>query len=203
MMRELFDKYDCDKGWAHSYEKVYEKDFKKVKNDSINILELGIYEGKSLEVWLEYFPNATVYGIDIFDRLNPSSVPVLQNDRVKWIKGNMQTPDIHKKIKDNWGNVKFDFIIDDGEHIPNANQKTFKNFIEYLKDDGAYYIEDVFPMNIMTEEEMLFPWIRTKSHKLNKVLYNKLLEILDGYKKKEFDLRKSGRLDSYIIRIKK
>ena len=80
---------------------------------------------------------------------------------------------------------------------------SFKNFIEYLKDDGAYYIEDVFPMNIMTEEEMLFPWIRTKSHKLNKVLYNKLLEILDGYKKKEFDLRKSGRLDSYIIRIKK
>jgi len=202
-MRDLFDKYDCDKGWAHSYEKVYEKDFKKVKDEPINILELGIYQGKSIEVWLEYFSNATIYGIDIFDRLDPNTVPVLQNERVKWIQGNTQTSDIHAQIKEEWGDVKFDFIIDDGEHTPNANRKSFKNFIPYLKEKGKYYIEDVFPMNIMTEQEMAFPWIASKGHKLNRGLYNKFLKSLEGFKLREFDLRKTGRLDSYIIRVQK
>lgn len=31
-MRELFDKYGCDKGSKHFHELVYEKDFKKLKD---------------------------------------------------------------------------------------------------------------------------------------------------------------------------
>ena len=85
-MRKLFDKYECDKGWKHEYEKVYEPDFEALKEQPINILDIGIWKGASMEAWLDYFPNATVYGIDIFTRVTPEEVPALSKHRTKWLQ---------------------------------------------------------------------------------------------------------------------
>ena len=68
-MRDFFDKFECDKGKKHGYEAVYEPDFEPLRNKSIKILDVGVFKGASVQAWLDYFPKATVYGIDIFMRI--------------------------------------------------------------------------------------------------------------------------------------
>ena len=42
-------------------------------------------------------------------------------------------------IKNAWGkHIKFDFIIDDGAHYPEANRLTFENCYPFLKKNGTY-----------------------------------------------------------------
>lgn len=203
-MRKLFNKYKCDKGHKHGYEEVYEKNFEKLKNEKINILELGIFKGASTEAWVDYFPNATIYGIDIFKRLDPKTVPILNHERVKWIKGDSLKSSIAKQIEKEWGDVRFDIIIDDGMHTPDANRISFQHLNPFLKDDGAYFIEDVFPIDIMSQKEMSIEWIVRRGESYNMFNYMMFLNSLDGWQIKKYDLRKkSGEPDSYIFRLKK
>ena len=141
MLKELLQKYKCDKSSKHSYELCYEKHFLPVKNEPINILEIGIFKGESMKVWLEYFPNATVYGIDIFQRIKENELPILKNPRVKYLKLDSVSKQAKQIITENWGDIKFDFIIDDGLHTPVANRLTFLNFIDFLKNDGVFFMK--------------------------------------------------------------
>ena len=208
-MRKLFDKYECDKGWKHEYEKVYEPDFEALKEQPINILDIGIWKGASMEAWLDYFPNATVYGIDIFTRVTPEEVPALSKDRTKWLQGDSTSPKIVREIKKAWGDVKFDIIIDDGKHTPEANQLTFRHIFPFLKEDGRYYIEDIWPFDIMTQKELQDPWLKANPDEYNLFKYMQFLNEIFPYKIKHFDGRYKRRsqthvgeyLDSYIIRV--
>ena len=53
---DLFKKYPS-KGKL-PFLKIYESYFKNFKNRKINILEIGVNEGKSLMIWKDYFPKA-------------------------------------------------------------------------------------------------------------------------------------------------
>ena len=206
-LRDLYRKYNSDKGDrgknAHHYYLEYEQEFMKKRNDPINILEVGIFKGTSFDAHHEYFPNANLYGIDIFTRLQPRDVPALQKDRVDYIKADSLDPATPKRIENIWG-VQFDFIIDDGLHTPDANRITFENLIPLLKDDGIYYIEDAWPLHIMTSKEMSDPWIRAKQDRYTTDKMGKFMKSLDPYRVGEIDLRGvSGRPDSYIFKVRK
>ena len=59
----LHKKY-FSKGKSH-FLKIYEDYFFPFKNKKINILEIGVYEGKSLMIWKDYFPKANIIGVDL------------------------------------------------------------------------------------------------------------------------------------------
>ena len=59
-----WNSYDTDKEKGHGYGSIYDKYFKDIKYDVKNILEIGTRPG-SIRLWLDYFPNANLYGIDI------------------------------------------------------------------------------------------------------------------------------------------
>lgn len=64
-----------------------------------------------------------------------------KNNNLKEIK-NINS--INKKEIENLNlEIKFHIIIDDGDHNPCAQVKTFENFYNYLDNDGIYIIEDV------------------------------------------------------------
>lgn len=208
-MLDMFRKYNCDKGDSvqnpHYYHLEYEPEMEKKRNDPIKILEIGIWHGTSFNAWHEYFPNAEIYGIDIFSRLQPSDVPALSLDRVHYLKGDSTNAAITKQIADAWGaDIKFDFIIDDGLHTPDANRLTFNNIVPYLANDGVFYIEDAWPLHIMTMKEMEHNWIKSRSDSYNVFKMNMFLNALDNYNVEEVDLRKpSGLPDSYIFKVTK
>jgi hypothetical protein len=47
-------------------------------------------------------------------------------------------------------NIKFDIIIDDGWHYCEAQKKTLVNFFPFLKENGLYIIEDIYPGSSIT-----------------------------------------------------
>ena len=201
---KLFRKYRCDKGTKHNYHKVYSELWESLRNKPINFLEVGIFKGLSTQAFLEYFPKAKFYGIDIFTRLNPEDVPVLNNERVRWIKGDSMNHNIRSQIKKEWKDIQFDIILDDAKHTPEANQLTFKNISPFLKDGGMYLIEDVFPLHIMNTKEMNHQWIQEKSDELNYLKFQNFQKELQGWKVTEYDLRKKSKQpESYIFKITK
>lgn len=199
-LEDCYDKHGCDKSSKHGYHMVYESYFDKEK--PLKILEVGIFKGESIKAHLDYLPNAELYGIDIFERLQPSDVKVLEDKRVHWIKANSMEGDVSTLIKKSWGDIKFDIIIDDGAHWPKANLLTLKNLVPFLKEDGHYFIEDVWPLEKMSEAQRSSePWLRYPRYNLKD--NQELLDYLDeNYRIGIHDLRhSSGCGDSYIINV--
>ena len=160
MLDTLFNKYGCDKAKKHHYHTVYEPEFDSLRNEPINILEVGVFKGDSIRAWLDYFPNATIYGIDLFKRVSVKDIDVLHDDRVKFIKADSTNIGVRSQIKKYWPRIRFDIIIDDGLHTPDANAKTLHNLYPLLKKNGRYYVEDVWPIDIMTTAQMDHWWIK-------------------------------------------
>ena len=206
-LNDIFTKYKCDKGSnvsrGHNYQLEYGKVLSKVRDKKINILEIGIWKGISMKCFHEYMPNAQLYGIDIFTRIEPEDVPILKLDRTHYIKGDSMSDDIVTKIKNEWGDIKFDIIIDDGKHTPHANKMTFKNIMRFLKDNGIYYIEDVFPMDSLNIQEINNSFIQSHSNDLNISKFNDFLESISQYPYDRLDFRSNKTpIDSYIFKIR-
>jgi hypothetical protein len=198
MLRKLFDNHKCDKGKRHGYELIYEPFFKKIKNNKLNILEVGIFRGESLKVFVDYFPNANIYGIDIFTRLNPEDVDILNHPRIFWNK--LDSTNISDPV---FNDIKFDIIIDDGYHTPEANKLTFRNLFPQLKHDGVYFIEDVWPVDKMSTTELNHKWIKSKPTEYTQqhmIDFNKEISVGNVM---HFDNRSAYQPDSYIIAVTK
>lgn len=204
MLKNIFNKNKCDKSSKHSYDLIYEKDFEKIKSMPLNVLEIGIFRGESISSWVEYFPNARIYGIDIFDRVGASDIEVLKHPRVKYLKADSTSFQLTSDIKDAWQEVQFDIIIDDGLHTPAANKSTLENLITFLKPDGYYYIEDIWPLDEMTDLQMQHPWIQSHGTDYTKDKMQEFLNSLENYTVTKFDNRQlTNEPDSYIYRITK
>ena len=136
---ELWNYFTTNKGkkitkWKH-YFPIYEKHFTPIRNKPIKILEIGILNGGSLEMWRYYFPEATIVGIDI----NPLCKEHEQegiNIRI----GDQTDEKFLQSLIDEFGT--FDLIIDDGSHHVAHVNKTFQFLFPKMADNGIYFIED-------------------------------------------------------------
>lgn len=195
-LRELFDKYDCDKGFRHSYDRLYEPEFEPIRFSDLNILEVGVLRGESIDAWLDYFPNAMVWGIDTFERIDPSEVRALQHPRVRTVIGDSQSSEIRSSLSG-----LFDIIIDDGEHSALAVQKTFSVLSDYLAPNGVYYIEDFVPTHEYAESAEL------PQSRLDKWHPRDVTQALEYFAQSGFDVRMldvreySGKDNSVIVRL--
>lgn len=108
-----------------------------LKGQPINLLEIGINNGGSLEVWNEYLPKGSrVTGVDIDERCGE----LKYNEDVEvFISDASDEKFVNKEFKDK----KFDVIIDDGSHICGQVIKSFEMLFEKLNFGGLYIIEDV------------------------------------------------------------
>ena len=204
-LRTIFDKYGADKGYKHHYDEVYESLFAPKKDEAINFLEIGIWKGLGMESLREYFPNGRIYGVDIFTRVTPAEVHVLKKSRTRWLKADSTNPETYGLLRNEFG-VQFDYILDDGAHYPNANKLTFRHTHNFLKPGGVYIIEDVWPLDIMTLDELKHPWLSRYPDRYSQLENVSFLNELkdSGYELNRYDLRKrSGCPDSYIITLRK
>lgn len=127
--------YYTDKNTVHSYLPIYQKLFGH--KDLKNILEIGIQRGGSIKLWSDYFPNAHVFGIDLTDELICLNIKDRKN--ISLIFKDAYSEDIINELKD----IKFDLIIDDGNHVLDSMKKAMELYLPMLKDDGIFIIEDL------------------------------------------------------------
>lgn len=205
MLDSLCQKYGCDKSSkGHYYYTEYEKHLEPIREEPINILEVGIFKGTSIAAFHDYLPNAQIYGVDVFTRVAAKDIDALKRDRVHWLKADSTKVDLESKIQDQWGDIKFDVIIDDGLHTPEANMLTFNNLIDRLKDDGVFYVEDAWPLDIMSAAELNHQWIKKNQDLYTILKMNQFLSAIEKYNVERIDLRKkSKRPDSYIFKVTK
>lgn len=121
--------------WTH-YFPVYEKHFKPLTDKPIKILEIGILNGGSLQMWRKYFhPDSVIVGIDI----NPDC-EVHEEDGVHVRIGDQSDPEFLQSLIHEFG--KFDLVIDDGSHHVSHVNKTFQFLYPKIQNTGIYLIED-------------------------------------------------------------
>ena len=131
----------------NGYVVEYVKLFDKIKNNKINFLEIGIFQGRSLAMWSDYFSNGKIYGIDIdtteFKLVYPELLEMgaFENDNLQEvIQGDTTDSTILDVLN---SEVGFSVIIDDGDHTHLGQLATFKNFFPLLEPGGFYIIEDI------------------------------------------------------------
>lgn len=122
--------------WEHYFD-VYDRHFDKYRNQEIVILEIGVAQGGSLQMWKHYFGDkAIIYGIDIdpycktFEEENVHILIGSQSDR-KFLR------EVRTTIP------KVDILIDDGGHTMKQQIVTFEELFPHVKENGVYLCEDL------------------------------------------------------------
>jgi len=142
-MNSLFDLYGKHAGkssdkWK-SYLFVYDNLLKDVRNKVENLLEIGVQNGGSLEIWSEYFTSVkNLIGCDI----NPNCAELsYENTGVKIIIGDASKFEVKEKITHICS--EYDIVIDDGSHQSSDIIKSFLLYFPLVKEEGYYIIEDL------------------------------------------------------------
>lgn len=139
-LRKIFDehkRFGSDK-WT-SYFETYDNHFNRYRDKAIALLEIGIQNGGSLEIWGKYFPKATrILGCDIEEKCRDLT---FEDPRIEVFVGDANSPSIYDSlIKDT---PSFDIIVDDGSHIVEDIIRSFAMYFPKLKPGGVYVIEDL------------------------------------------------------------
>jgi 23S rRNA U2552 (ribose-2'-O)-methylase RlmE/FtsJ len=122
--------------WGHYFD-VYDKYFSKYRNKEIVVLEIGVSQGGSLQMWRNYFgKDAKIYGIDI----NPQCKELEEPD-IKIFIGSQSDRNFLKEVRRQIPPI--DILIDDGGHTMVQQIVSFEELFDYVKDDGVYLCEDL------------------------------------------------------------
>lgn len=180
-LSQLAIKYLSDKaelGYMSLYAEYFEK-MGLTSENVRNVLEIGTNKGSSLRVWAEFFPNATIWGIDITRMYEIKEIIEHPNIKTFLINQGSQS-ELEAFITYDVKNIKFDIIIDDGSHDQYDQQLSLAKLFDLVRPGGLYVIED-----LITGED----WWDAKTYNKRKVVPTK--DIL-----KEFQL--TGKLPEFF-----
>lgn len=172
-LNDLFDFFNSDKGnffenqysqpskrtkeklKAHGYGKFYEKYFEKIRNDKLNILEIGSFYGNASASFFFYFKNSIIYAADIFPDLFRYKSKRITN----FFVNSSEEASISKNILRK--NIEFDIIIEDAGHSLKDQIISIFMLFKNVKKGGLFIVEELeFPdtrddMNLLNEKPTL------------------------------------------------
>ncbi len=114
---------------------IYDFWFYNHRDKVKKILEIGIGCGNGLRAYIDYFPNAHIYGVDIIDRkwnFDTSKITTLIGDQAQ-----------SSFLKTVVATGPYDIIIDDGGHKMIQQKRSFMNLFGSVAPGGLYSIEDL------------------------------------------------------------
>src|ERR1017187_1581521 len=119
------------------YFDIYERYFANYRNTDVTFLEIGIYNGCSLQMWKHYFgPKAKIFGVDI----NPECKK-LEEDQIEIHIGDQSDKGfLNRLIKQI---PRPDIVLDDGGHFMDQQINTFEVLYPFVAPDGIYMCEDM------------------------------------------------------------
>jgi GT2 family glycosyltransferase len=119
------------------YLAIYEAELGAFRGRPIALLEVGVQNGGSMQVWSKYFdPLSTFVGLDIDERIR-------NLDRASNVELFVADATDASQIEQAIGNRAFDIIIDDGSHFSGDIIATLRLLFCRLRPGGRYFIEDL------------------------------------------------------------
>ena len=124
--------------WS-SYLVAYDRILARYRDEPIALLEVGVQNGGSLEIWSEFFPRATHFvGCDI----NPDCANLVFADpRIAVVIGDVDSDAAQNSVLARA--PRFNVVIDDGSHRSGAIARTFARYFPFVEDGGVYIAEDM------------------------------------------------------------
>lgn len=122
--------------WEHYFD-IYHRHLAKFVGQKVDVLEIGIYSGGSLEMWRSYFgENCHIYGVDI-----EKACKSYENSHVSVFIGDQADRRFWNNFRNNVDGI--DILIDDGGHTPKQQQITLEEMLPQIRPGGIYICEDV------------------------------------------------------------
>ncbi len=122
--------------WQHYFD-VYDRHFSRFRGTDVHVVEFGVSEGGSLQMWKEYFgPDCKIYGVDI----NPYCKE-LEEDCIEIFIGDQEDRQFLKSLARDIPRI--DILIDDGGHRMQQQISTFEELFPHVSAHGAYLCEDM------------------------------------------------------------
>ena len=130
-----------DKYGGHLYTPIYHDLFSGRREENLTLLEIGVggyasdrAGGLGLKMWADYFPFATIIGLDIEPKR------LVLPPRIKVVQGSQADDVLLHRLVDEFG--PFDIVIDDGSHMVSHMLGSFMALYPIMAVDGIYAIED-------------------------------------------------------------
>lgn len=157
MLHELGLKYGTDKATHHGYTHIYHDYFKDRREKVKTVLEIGTGYGPSVQMWKDYFSNATIYTVDVrdiyrydedervvrgiynFGKRNDDDLAFTHHEYKMKEKDNSKGIATFKKDFP----IEFDIIIEDASHMMKDQQETLAMLFNQVKSGGIYVLEDL------------------------------------------------------------
>ena len=122
--------------WKHYFE-IYDRHFSRFRGTAVHIVEFGVFQGGSLQMWKEYFgPQCKIFGVDI----NPHC-KTLEEDQIQIFIGDQEDRTFLKTLADRIPRI--DILIDDGGHTMAQQIGTFEELFSHIDENGVYLCEDL------------------------------------------------------------
>ena len=143
MNKNLIELYAEHKGkvsdkWS-LYLEIYDRIFKDMREDALALLEIGIQNGGSLEIWARFFPLAnSIIGCDINSKC--LNLKYLEQN-IKLVVGDANELATRQAIL-SISNA-FDIVIDDGSHRSSDIIKSFCLYFPSINPSGLFIAEDL------------------------------------------------------------
>jgi hypothetical protein len=129
--------YNTDKHHGHGYFKlIYNDLLSPLSKDVKKFVEIGVNAGGSVELWRDYFREATVYGLDI-----NVDIALNGNERIE-----LKRVDQSKReelIAFGLEHNDIDVLVEDGSHKMYDQQITLATLFKSIKPGGIYILEDL------------------------------------------------------------
>jgi hypothetical protein len=122
--------------WIHYFE-IYDRHFSRYRGKDVVVVEFGISQGGSLQMWKNYFgPNAKIFGVDI----NPHCKQ-FEEEQVEIFIGDQEDRTFLKSIAKKVPHI--DILIDDGGHMMKQQINTYEELFPLVAENGVYLCEEV------------------------------------------------------------
>ena len=136
-------KYGSDKSKDdHKYVDLYAALFDSIRDRVTNVTELGFAKGHSLDMWLDYFPAARIWGVDV-NKGHIVQRRFKHKPRVSLIQADLYRATTTPRsigLEDE----SMDVVIDDvGMHEQEHQEIVLHRYWRRVRPGGFYIIEDV------------------------------------------------------------
>jgi len=141
MMGYLRDYFESNQGrlidkWVPYFE-IYERHLERFRGTPVNVLEIGVFHGGSLQMWKHYFgTRARIVGVDVRPECKR-----FEEDGIEIMIGDQSDPGFLASVQEAMPTL--DILIDDGGHYPAQQLATFEALFPRISDRGVYICEDL------------------------------------------------------------